>query len=644
MEKKLKINFILKGIAVFAFVAFCLLAILAGVTLPFVSNANTVDSAVASAEGDSLYIPLSQVQANTVYYAISVPNDTVNINAPLGSSIGLFNLTPNDSNNTFRLGAVHIIDKNYVEMYIIKDGISYDYQFLFIANVVSSEFRYDAGFTFSDINSIHSSAFDLNILVRTVPFATDTDLENLENQIATLTAEKNALQIQVNNLTAEKATLQSQLTEKQNQIDTLTAEKATLQSQLTEKQNQIDTLTAEKATLQSQLIEKQNQIDTLTAEKATLQAQLTEKQNQIDTLITEKATLQSQLTEKQDQIDTLTAEKNSLQTQVNNLTDENNDLNNRLGFNSEFGFIGTLRSNRIYFNLKFAPEIPSDKLCPYGENAIINGYYKQGNDFYLPVLVAYDSSGNEVTAGFTGWKFTCVLNPDGSPTTSFRLDFLVENLAVYHIDSVELNGKCFSTPDYSHGYAIVGADYVGTGISVYSSPKSQYFYDLKPNYFTQNQVRNFLAFFHYLTYVPVDDAFYLAGLNAASKGYYDDGYKKGYSVGEDIGYNSGFSAGDSQGYARGVESANTYSFLGLFGAIFDAPIKALFGGTSTLPAGTTITDSNGNTITLQSTTTVNRAGLLNFNLMGVNLSGFVLALFSLSILVVVIKFALAKGR
>ena len=53
MEKKLKINFILKGIAVFAFVAFCLLAILAGVTLPFVSNASTADCAVASAENDS---------------------------------------------------------------------------------------------------------------------------------------------------------------------------------------------------------------------------------------------------------------------------------------------------------------------------------------------------------------------------------------------------------------------------------------------------------------------------------------------------------------------------------------------------------------------------------------------------------------
>ena len=59
MEKKLKINFIVKGIAVFAFVAFCLLAILAGVTLPFVSNASTADnaendSATASAQTQNL--------------------------------------------------------------------------------------------------------------------------------------------------------------------------------------------------------------------------------------------------------------------------------------------------------------------------------------------------------------------------------------------------------------------------------------------------------------------------------------------------------------------------------------------------------------------------------------------------------------
>ena len=38
MDKKLKFNAFLKGVSFFAFVAFCLLAILAGVTLPFLSK------------------------------------------------------------------------------------------------------------------------------------------------------------------------------------------------------------------------------------------------------------------------------------------------------------------------------------------------------------------------------------------------------------------------------------------------------------------------------------------------------------------------------------------------------------------------------------------------------------------------------
>lgn len=539
MEKKLKINFILKGIAVFAFVAFCLLAILAGVTLPFVSNASTADSAVASAENDcatasaesdtfnplDFCIPLSQCNTTDTYYGFYITQDFYNTIKSFNFGdiyihlVGTFSIVGSGADSLLAL--IYDTDTNVKSLrasfgdgYLFELGsslISYNYNNIYYIT--------DKGFKFS---SIETNTFNNSLMVfNQLPFGGDTSA--LENQIATLTAEKNALQ-----------------------------------------------------------------------------------------------------------------------TQVNNLTDENKNLKNRLGFNSEFGFIGNLRSNRIYFNLKFAPKIPSDKLCPYGENAIINGYYKQDNDFYLPVLVAYDSSGNEVTAGFTGWKFTCVLNPDGSPTTSFRLDFFVENLAVYYIDSVELNGKCFTTPDYSHGYAIVGADYVGDGISVYSSPKSQYFYDLKPNYFSQSQVRNFLAFFHYLTYEPVEDAFYLAGLNAASKGYYDDGYKQGYDVGNTDGYNNGFSAGDSKGYQRGLDDANNYTFLSLFGAIFDAPIQALFGGTQRLPAGTKITDSSGKTITLTSDTVVNRGGMLNFELMGVNLSGFVLALFSLSIIIIVIKFALAK--
>lgn len=201
-----------------------------------------------------------------------------------------------------------------------------------------------------------------------------------------------------------------------------------------------------------------------------------------------------------------------------------------------------------------------------------------------------------------------------------------------------------SVPDFTNmNYRYESNFSNSDNLLVYASLNKSYKYYLQPS-ITQNDVYKFFALIDYRNYKPLDNDFYVAGYNSASKGYYDTGYNKGYSAGEKSGYNKGFSAGDSAGYARGVENAGNYSFLSLFGAIFDAPIKAIFGGTSTLPAGTTITDSNGNTITLQSTTTVNRAGLLNFNLMGVNLSGFVLALFSLSILVVVIKFALAKGR
>ena len=602
MEKKLKINFILKGIAVFAFVAFCLLAILAGVTLPFVSNASTTDCAVASAEGDSLYIPLSQVQSNTVYYAISVPNDSVNINAPISSSVGLFNLTSNDSNDIFRLGATHIIDKNYVEMYIIKDGITYDYQYLFIANVTSSEFRYDAGFTFSDINSIHSTAFDLNILVRTAPFATDTDLENLENQVATLTAEKNALQIQVNNLTAEKATLQSQLTDKQNQIDTLTAEKATLQSQLTEKQNQIDTLTAEKATLQSQLTEKQNQIDTL-----------------ID-------------------------EKNALQTQINNLIDENNNLKNSLGFKSRFGYIGSMPSSNLYLNLQEKPILPDSLRTIKDSNGnLVNGWTYHDNSYWLPLIIAYDGFGNPVDGGFTGWNvFNFQYNSAGELISQPQINFWFDNLTFTTDVNVNFVDGVLSVPDFTNVTYRYESNFSNSdNLLVYASLNKSYKYYLQPN-ITQNDVYKFFALIDYRNYKPLDNDFYVAGYNSASSGYYDTVYKNGYAVGNTDGYNNGFSAGDSKGYQRGLNDANNYTFLSLFGAIFDAPIQALFGGTQRLPAGTKITDSSGKTITLTSDTVVNRGGMLNFELMGVNLSGFVLALFSFSIIIIVIKFALAK--
>lgn len=80
-----------------------------------------------------------------------------------------------------------------------------------------------------------------------------------------------------------------------------------------------------------------------------------------------------------------------------------------------------------------------------------------------------------------------------------------------------------------------------------------------------------------------------------------DKYNDGYSAGKVAGYNDG--------YIAGKDVSDNYTFLGLIGAVFDAPIEAF-------------------------------KGLFNFEILGTNMQGFVLALLTLSVLLVIIKFAL----
>lgn len=655
MEKKLKINFILKGIAVFAFVAFCLLAILAGVTLPFVSNATTVDCAVASAESDCAtassenldnFIPLSNAVIGTTYYGIYIPDIEKNWTAVADDSpylLRLFNFHSLDTNFNFK---VFSYKQRSVRDFIVKmviDGMNRDVQTVCETSTFENQYIYDNGIVLDEIVSA-SAVFD--IYLRTSPYI--GDVSSYLTQIETLTAEKTALQAQltekdnqIETLTAEKNALQAQLTEKQNQIDTLTAEKATLQSQ-------VNTLTSENATLQSQLTEKQNQIETLTAEKATLQAQLTEKNNQIETLTADKATLQSQLTEKDNQIETLTAEKNALQNQLSNTS-----------FMTHFGNFDNLGSSDFYVNLSSDIILPSNFYQYTNNSTPINGWFLMGSGanteiYGLNLFDRFYYNGTQ-ESGFLNCGFQLSIKSIPSTTmpptytTQCKLHFVVSDTLVWSADcDIDYNTdtKIETITNIRNGTFKVSSNYdKDTNVYKFTVPENKLFllndnyntaYDTFRSYIVQQDYKN--------TKVPSDNALYLNGYQSASKDFYNNGYNDGVVAGEKSGYNKGFTAGDAQGYNRGVEVGGNYSFLGLFGAIFDAPIQALFGGTTTLPAGTTITDKNGNTTTLLSSATVNRAGLLNFEIMGVNLSGFVLALFSLSILVVVIKFALGKGR
>ena len=113
---------------------------------------------------------------------------------------------------------------------------------------------------------------------------------------------------------------------------------------------------------------------------------------------------------------------------------------------------------------------------------------------------------------------------------------------------------------------------------------------------------------------------YRVSVNDTSGEFYNSGYNNGYLDAKEgfeeektsiynSGFESGKTAGYNDGYNAGKDVSGNYTFLGLIGAVFDAPIEAF-------------------------------KGLFNFEILGTNMQGFVLALLTLSVIIVVIKYAL----
>lgn len=551
MEKKLKVNFILKGIAVFAFVAFCLLAILAGVTFPFVSNASTEDCAIASAESDCA-VASAQTQNLVPGLNYNLPDyiKTVKKYNQLTDNEAIYGIAFNefDIADFWSIACTSAYSGYSGNTFILPCGFKLDNIDWFLE--ISCDFS-DATRVKFEFMAVKSDNSDSALLNQWTWFP--NPYSNLDNPPVSFC---------LNYFLAPKCFYSS------------------------------------------------------THSPATAAFFPAFTQKMLDSMY-------------------FITEINSGTTQIEYISN--------YGFWSRFGYVDSLPSSNMYVNLQEKPIIPESVRRVTAENTdnLINGWIHGDWEYFLPLTNAYDGFGNPIDGGFTGWHLTNIM-VNGVHSSSYNVWFEVLNEKVYNIGTGTIvNGYLNIEISENNNYLVESNFTNSDNLLVFAKLNNSFKYYLQPN-ISQDNVYKFFALIDYKNYSPADNDFYVAGYNSASKGYYDNGYNNGYSAGNKDGYKTGYTAGDSKGYQRGLSDSNTYSFLGLFGAIFDAPIKAIFGGTSTLPAGTTITDSNGNTITLQSTTTVNRAGLLNFNLMGVNLSGFVLALFSISIIVVVIKFALAK--
>lgn len=110
-----------------------------------------------------------------------------------------------------------------------------------------------------------------------------------------------------------------------------------------------------------------------------------------------------------------------------------------------------------------------------------------------------------------------------------------------------------------------------------------------------------------------DNEYYQSGYQSGYNGGYNQGYREGEIEGQDSGYTSGYNAGKNDGYNlgynTGLENSNEYSFTSLISSVIDVPVKTF-------------------------------TSLFNFEILGVNLSGFFLGLLTCCIVLTIVKLLL----
>lgn len=106
-----------------------------------------------------------------------------------------------------------------------------------------------------------------------------------------------------------------------------------------------------------------------------------------------------------------------------------------------------------------------------------------------------------------------------------------------------------------------------------------------------------------------DNEFYNSGYQSGLADGYNNGFTSGKSEGYNLGYNAGEIFGYNKGHQDGSEDSGQYTFLSLVSSVIDAPMTYF-------------------------------QSLFNFELLGVNLQGFLMALFTLCVVVTIIKLCL----
>ena len=300
-----------------------------------------------------------------------------------------------------------------------------------------------------------------------------------------------------------------------------------------------------------------------------------------------------------------------------------NDIYRVSVFGYVYGFLYTTKTSP-YFNPTGSTTYIKIS-CPFGLVSRYDSSYNLKNHT-IGLLSLSDVLDNPplVFIPFISSRYRELLS--NSADMRIALNYTLKKDGEYYVSPSSLNsiGSFYNYPVLSYQTGIGGSSpwlftFKGYCLKSSSIPTDYPFYLGAPSSFptgvTQDsyvQLTNFLSNCMSFGYrVSVTDSsgdFYNSGYN---NGYQDA--KEGFEEEKTGIYNSGFEqgkiAGYNDGYNAGKDVSGNYTFLGLIGAVFDAPIEAF-------------------------------KGLFNFEILGTNMQGFVLALLTLSVIIVIIKIAL----
>ncbi len=262
-------------------------------------------------------------------------------------------------------------------------------------------------------------------------------------------------------------------------------------------------------------------------------------------------------------------------------------------FSSSFTSPSTLMSSSVYINLNLLPSLPA---LPFTYSSVDNVY--TFNYFRISLFASSKNSFYWLVKQVNS-VYVASLVADSTIILSFSLN------------NASVSSDYIISYDYIYDLTYSVSANISNNIYKYTFLNYYIQNDLSSIQSIQSSFCNNFALFSLSDFENVvSDAYYDSGYSAGQSA----GYNSGYSAGQSAGYNSGYSVGQKEGYNSGysaghndgVFDANTYSFLGLFGAVFDAPIKAF-------------------------------QGLLNFDILGFNMASFVTAIISLTIIILILK-------